>query len=155
MSEFKVLEPQFILDSKKNHMVTRQCLKWWEQLSRRYPRKGEFGQPTYRCRWCGIEVDHSPDVFLIGNFCSFSCHAAHGANLYVCLSIMFASFAILTLDAVLTYGLMMNSLVIILPVSFGLLTVWSLAGVFYGKKLRKETPRQYLHREKYDSRIRA
>ena len=155
MSEFKVLERELLLDSKKNHMVSWQGLNRWEQLSRQYPRKGEYGPPTYRCRWCGLEVDHSPDIYLIGNFCSFSCHAGHGLYVYACLSIISAFFTLLTLDYVITYWSMLHSYAIVAPILFGLFTVWAVAGVIYGRRLRKATPRQYRHRESYDPRIRA
>ncbi|MGY5859199.1 MAG: hypothetical protein RTU63_07510 [Candidatus Thorarchaeota archaeon] len=121
----------------------------------RHPRKGEFGQPSFKCRYCGKEREYDPDYWLIGSFCSFSCHAAHGLYVYACFSIMFTNITFLTLILVLRYSLALTFGPAILTIVFALLTVLSLAGVAIGHRVRKETPRQYQHRESYDPKIRA
>jgi hypothetical protein len=123
--------------------------------ARDYPRKNEYGQPTYGCRWCGEQREYDPDYWIIGSFCSFSCHAAHGFYLYGFMSIMFTFFTFMTLDLVLRYWSLIHGGVIFLTIVFGLISVGSLYGVTIGRKVRKETPRHLRTRERYDPKIRA
>ena len=128
----------------------------WEQLSARdYPRRNEHGKPTYGCRWCGKQREYDPDYWIIGSFCSFSCQAAHGYYMFVCFSVMFGGFTVVLLNAFVIYGDILHSAYIIMPIIFSLLTLWSIFGVFYGRRMRRVSLRQSQVKQRYNPRIRA
>ncbi len=68
---------------------------------------------------------------------------------------MFTNLTFLTLILVWRYGIALTLGPSILMIVFALLTVLSLVGVTIGHRVRKETPRQFHHRESYDAKIRA
>ncbi len=69
----------------------------------RYPRKGQFGDSTPRCQWCGIKI-HDLSRFHDknrGEFCSKECSAA--GKLFQNVAILITSFVALVILLVIAF----------------------------------------------------
>ena len=67
----------------------------------RYPRRGEHGDPTPVCEWCGKRVDLPRAWREHGTYCSTECQAADRRGYYICSLVCSLVFLIVSLVAII------------------------------------------------------
>ncbi|TFF91123.1 hypothetical protein EU545_05495 [Candidatus Thorarchaeota archaeon] len=57
----------------------------------RYPRRGEYGDPSRRCAWCGKRFE---SIWTTQRYCSWECAAADKYTEHICLAGCLTSFLV-------------------------------------------------------------
>ncbi|MFO7836214.1 MAG: hypothetical protein R6V83_06145 [Candidatus Thorarchaeota archaeon] len=107
------------------------------------PRKGEYGDPTQRCAWCGKPVDYFDRCLWGGtcrrNYCSLSCRAAGdyycNIGLSICITPIALTFGVWFLQHHLTDGRLFSFIALL-----GIFVSWGWGVVVYGYAIRKQNP---------------
>ncbi|MBD3157315.1 MAG: hypothetical protein GF309_00875 [Candidatus Lokiarchaeota archaeon] len=98
-----------------------------------YPRRGEYGDPTRRCQWCGKPID---SIFGRKSYCSSECRAADRYEIFVFFGVSLLIFAVLfTLFPLLGVALIPGfSLLVVGAYCLGPFLLWKAK---QGKRIRE------------------